>query len=229
MEEKLLPTPAKYASCPYDGKILEYYQGQFDCVYILLHPFIRPVSINIERFDPETWLTKQEILNGCEPVLWQKISEISDLNKSDIDVGLRTSIWGLNKEFANADYAETLIKIAKSEKIILPTEGKLPPLLENKIFEAIKELGHKWLWVGDEFCTERKLHWIDDLIEGEEIPCHGCIFTPDHSLLVTTHWDSHCSFLCSSKEAIESILSFHKFEGFYCTEKTEVYWGVYEI
>ena len=29
------------------------------------------------------------------------------------------------------------------------------------------------------------------------------------------------------KKAIESILSFHKFEGFYCSEKTEVYWGVY--
>ena len=34
---------------------------------------------------------------------------------------------------------------------------------------------------------------------------HGCIFTHDHSILVTTHWDSHFSFLCSSKKNIEEI------------------------
>ena len=85
MEERVLPTSAKYASCPYDGKIKE--------------------------------------------------------------------------EFANKNYAEALIKLAKSKKIILPTEGNLSPLLENTIFEAFKALGHKWLWVGDEFCTERKLHF----------------------------------------------------------------------
>ena len=86
-----------------------------------------------------------------------------------------------------------------------------------------------WLWVGDEFGTERKLHWIEDLILEDDIPGHGCVFTHDHQLLISTHWHSHCSFVCSSNAIIEKILSFDPFEGFYCTPNTEVYWGAYEI
>ena len=56
------------------------------------------------------------------------------------------------------------------------------------------------MWVADEFGTERKLTWIEDLIEKDLVPSHGCVFTHDHSLLITTHWDSHCSLLCSSKD-----------------------------
>jgi len=104
----------------------------------------------------------------------------------------------------------------------------LPPLLENRLFNAIRKLGFDWFWVGDEFGTERKLHWIIDLIEKDYIPSHGCVFKHEHSILVTTHWDSHCSFLCSSRDLIEKLLSTESFEGFYCTPKTEVYWRAYK-
>ena len=230
MADRALPKPEQYASCPDGGKILEFYKGQFDSVFILLHPFIYPKSIDIERFCPEQWPGKREIIEGCEAVSWERVLELTGLeNLSEIDVGLRTSISGLKTEIANEAYASTLCELTEKKNIIHPSEGDLSPLIENRIYEAIKSLGHGWLWVGDEFGTERKLHWIDDLIVEDEIPCHGCVFTHDHSLLVTTHWDSHCSFLCSSKEIIEKILSTDDLEGFYCTENTEVYWGVHEI
>jgi hypothetical protein len=229
MADRILPQPEKFASCPYDEKILDFYKGQFDAVFVLLHPFLYPRKINIDRFCPEYWPTKFEIIETCEKISWKRIIELTGLSSfAQIDVGLRTSILGLNREFANEDYASRLIELTEKENIIHPSAGQLPPLLENRIYEAIKVLGHEWLWVGDEFGTERKLHWIDDLIKNDEIPGHGCVFTHDHSLLVTTHWDSHCSFLCSSKEIIEKILKVEDFEGFYCTEETEVYWGAYE-
>ncbi|WP_342630607.1 DUF2711 family protein [Marinobacter alkaliphilus] len=229
MTERVLPTPEKFASCPYDEKILPFYDGQFDCVYVLLHPFFKPTNIGIERFCPSGWPSKHEIIDGCRPVSWHEVLELTGLKTlSDLDIGLRTSIGGLNKNLANKAISDKLAEL-EDQNIILPQEGELPPLLENRILNAIKELGHNWLWVGDEFGTERKLHWIDDLIEKDEIPSHGCIFTHDHGLLVTTHWDSHCSFLCSSREAIERLLSSQPFEGFYCTPETEVYWGVHEI
>ena len=230
MEDRILPTPEKFASCPYDEKILKFYEGQFDSVYILCHPFIYPKNIDIERFSPESWPSKKEIIVGCEAVSWKKILELTDLKTlAEIDIGLRTSIGGLKKKLANDSYASCLNELTEKKNIIHPTEGELPPLLENRIYDVIKSLGHKWLWVGDELGTERKLHWIDELIEKDEIPTHGCIFTHDHSLLVTTHWDSHCSLLCSSTEIIEKMLLADPFEGFFCTEQTEVYWGAYEI
>ena len=39
MKENNVLIPEIYASYPYDGKILEYYQGVFESVYIVLHPF----------------------------------------------------------------------------------------------------------------------------------------------------------------------------------------------
>ncbi|MBC3808379.1 DUF2711 family protein [Undibacterium seohonense] len=229
MTTRVLPQAEKFASCPSDGKILDFYKGQFDDVFVLLHPFVRPMDISIDRFCPEHWPTKLEILEHCEPVVWQRILEMTELTcLEQIDVGLRTSIHGLNGEKANELFASSLIELSETTNIIHPTEGQLPPLLENRIFNTIKLLGYEWLWVGDDLGTERKLHWIDDLMSSDEVPSHGCIFTPDHRLLITTHWDSHCSFLCSSKDLIEKILDVDNFEGFYCTENTEVYWGLYE-
>lgn len=229
MTDRILPIPDKYASCPYDEKILKFYEGQFDCVYVLLHPFFKPTTLPIERFCPSAWPNKHEIINDCVSISWNEILTLSGIKSlSDIDIGLRTNIGGLKKELSNKELAEKLVTL-NDQNIIHPQEGDLPPLLENRLFEAIKGLGHNWLWVGDEFGTERQLHWIDDLIEKDEIPPHGCVFTHDHSLLVATHWDSHCSFLCSSKELIEKVLSIDPFEGFYCTANTEVYWGAYAI
>jgi len=230
MTDRILLKPEQYASCPYDEKILDFYKGQFSDVFILLHPFISPKKIDLERFCPEKWPSKKEIIEGCEAVSWAKVLELTELKKlSQIDVGLRTSISSLKKEIANETYASCLNDLTKKYGIIHPSEGDLPPLVENRIYNAIKSLGHEWLWVGDEHGTERKLCWIDDLIANDEVPSHGCVFTHDHSLLVTTHWDSHCSYFCSSKSIIESVLAIEKFEGFYCSKNTEVYWGVHEI
>lgn len=230
MSKRVLPTPENFASCPYEGKILEFYEGQFESVYILLHPFIKPTTIDSELFYPKTWPSKKEIIEGCEKVSWHHVLQLTGLETlSDIDIGLRTNILGLKEAKSNQEYADILNKLTKKKDIIQPPEGDLPPLLENRIYSALKHIGYQWLWVGDEFCTERKLHWIDDLMEEDEIPPHGCVFTHDHHILAATHWDSHCSFLCSSKQTIHKILEFDDFEGFYCTPKTEVYWGLYEI
>lgn len=230
MIDRVLPPPEKFASCPSDEKILAFYEGQFEAVYVLLHPFLKPDNLDLARFTPNNWPTKLEIIDGCSSMSWNEVLKLAGLQSiSDIDVGLRTSIGGIKKKLSNEEFSNKLIALTNELNIINPSEGDLPPLLENRVFNAIKQLGYNWLWLGDEFATERKLHWIDDLVENDELLSHGCVFTHDHSLLVTTHWDSHCSFLCSSKETIRKILASEEFEGFYCTPKTEVYWGAYEI
>ena len=46
MTNKVLPTPEKFASCPYDEKILPFYEGQFESVYVMFHPFLKPTSLD---------------------------------------------------------------------------------------------------------------------------------------------------------------------------------------
>jgi len=69
---------------------------------------------------------------------------------------------------------------------------------------------------------------IEDLILRDTFYLHNHYFTKDNKILITTHWDSHCSYLCSSREIVNRIVTETNLEGFYCTSKTEVYWGLYE-
>ncbi len=222
------PAP-KHASCPYDGPILEYYSGQFESVYVLLHPFARPTTINRGLFTDTTWPTKSELLDGCEVVTWEEMLFISDFNSiAELDVGLRTCILSLKEKKARPDLAERLFTVIEDSGLLFPDEGELSPFLENRLLHVLQNLGYESVWLGDEFGTEKTLRPINELYQTEEVPCHGCLFTPDHSILVTTHWDSHCSLMCSSRDTIQEALRIDPFEGFFCTETTQVFWGLHD-
>ncbi len=228
MTKRILPTPEVFATCPVDGKILEYYTGTFEVVYVLLHPFIRPVSIQKEQFRPETYPSRSSIVRNCVPVSWAEIAKRAGLpSLAAVDIGLRTMIRGLKTELENREYADRIGSLYESDGILPSPEGFFSDLLHDRVLESIQALGNEWVWIGDEFCTERKLHWIDDLKAQDSGPTRGrCnVFTPDKSLLWTTHWDSHFSFLCSSQHNLNAIQSVCHFEGFFCSPTTEVYWS----
>jgi hypothetical protein len=227
--DRVLPKPERFASCPDDGRILEYYHQQFESVYVLLHPSLKPLTIALERFCSDDRPGDNEILEGVTPVTWSEIISQSQFeNIQQIDIALRASISGIKSELMRQDLSEILDKYNEENRTLSPEEGDLSLFILYRLLKAVKRTGVNYLWVGDEFATERKLTFIED-ITGEEIPYHGCLFTHDHTLLVTTHWDCHCSFLCSSRKTIDEILAHDKFEGFFCTEKTHVFWGLHDI
>jgi uncharacterized protein DUF2711 len=228
MAERILPTPDVFATCPNEGKILEY-TGTFEAAYIQLHPFIKAVRINPDEFRPTTYSSRSTVVETCAPVSWADVILKAQLPSiAAVDIGLRTRIRGLKAEFSNQEFGDKIEALVESDQIIPPTEGCFSDLLHDRTLSAIQSLGYEWVWVGDEFGTERKLHWIEDLKnkESKVTTGHGNIFTPDKALLWTTHWDSHFSLLCSSKRNLDEINEAYKFEGFFCTSITEVYWSV---
>lgn len=229
MTDRVMPTPDIYASCPSDGPVLEYYGGVFDAVYVLLSPFIQPVGIPLDRFSPNTYPERKELCAGCNPIAWESVRVASGLpSLAALDVALRTQISGLKAEFARRDYADLLDRTLKEIGVIPPAQGEHSDLLHDTVLGIFQALGHSWVWVGDEFCTERKLHWIEDL-KGSDKPVisgHCNVFAPDKSLLWTVHWDSYFSFLCSDRAALDSAAIASKLEGFFCERDTEVYWSV---
>ncbi len=229
MAERILPPPDAFATCPTDGKVLEYYAGAFEAVFVLLHPFIKTVSIGKERFVPSAYPGRSEIVSHCVPVSWAEVASKAGLPSiAAVDIGLRTLILGLKAEYSNQEYADKIESLAESDQILPAPEGCLSDLLHDKVLQAIRRLGYEWVWVGDEFGTERKLYWIEDL-EGQDAKAaagHCNVFTPDKGLLWTTHWDSHFSLLCSSQRNLATIQDANQFEGFFCTPSTEVYWSV---
>ena len=208
---------------------MDYYAGVFESVYVLLHPFIKPVSIGREQFKPGTYPSRRSIVADCLQVSWEEIASKTGLPSiAAVDVGLRTMILGLRAERANQNYARKIISLAESDDILPPPEGCFSDLLHDKILSYIQEIGHEWVWVGDEFGTERKLYWIEDLKSQNPGPTvgHCNVFTADKGVLWTTHWDSHFSFLCSSARNLATVQDRYAFEGFLCTPHTDVYWSV---
>lgn len=230
MSDNDVLTAEIYVSYPYDGKILDYYQGYFESVYVILHPFYRSETLNLSVFNAENWPNDDMLRQHCEMILWQEVLDHTQLEDiSQIDIGLRTLIGGLKKKFENKNYAEKLENLFSQTGILYPdATGFISPFLENPLLDAIKKLGYEFLLTVDEHGINqpKKMH-INDLIANDLLDV--CNYTEDHQLLFATHWDSHCTFLCASKKIIDQILSIHPFEGFFCTPNTEVYWGLHDI
>lgn len=229
MVDRIMPKPDIFAACPNEGKVLAYYSGTFDAVYVMLSPFIEPISISPSLFCPETYPDRSSIVANCHAVPWRRVMSLTGLPTiSAIDIGLRTRILGLKEEICNQEYAKAIDAMMDSMNILPPPEGIHSDLLHDKVLGLFQEFGHDWVWIGDEFCSERKLHWIDDLKNQKNTivrgPCN--VFSPDKSMLWTVHWDSHFSFLCSSREKLQRINISERLEGFYCSPETEVYWSV---
>ena len=217
-------------SCPHDGDILDYYKGCFESVYVLLHPFISSSTIDFKTRTPETWPRKKEMISECEEVSWKEVMKLAGFNSlSEIDVGLRTSIGGLKKDFSNDDFSERIQRLFDEKGISQDTEGDLQELLANRLFGALRDAGCTKLWVSNEFGDEKFFYSIDDIVTGDMLPPSANVYDEANSFLITTHWDSHCSFLCGSEEFLKNILKIEPFEGFFCTPKTKVYWGLHEV
>lgn len=212
-----------------DGKVLAYYEGTFDSVYVLLHPFIRPIAISKELFNPSTYPERTSIVEGCKAVCWSEILDCLGLpSLAAVDVGLRTQIGGLKASVANDKFASAIDSLYDIHGVVPPDEGRFSDLLHDLVLQGFQNAGYQWVWVGDEMGTERKLHWIDDLKGSNQVITGGhCnVFSPDKKILWATHWDSHFSFLCGSHEILETLVQQMNFEGFFCDTNTEVYWSV---
>lgn len=222
---RVLPAPDTYATCPNEGTLLDYYAGVFDAVYIALNPFVRQSRPAPEGMAGDWRPTDAELLRHFEPVTWMEVMKLSSLPTLEaVDIGLGTQILGLSEANRNVAYASTLATLYPT---IEPTcEGVPSPFLYAPVLGIFKELGHDWVWGGDAMCTERKLYWIDDLIADPASSAHIHFFSPDKSLLWATHWDSHCTFLCGPRRALERVGVTERLEGFFCTPATQVYWSL---
>ena len=99
----------RFASYPYDGRILEYYAGVFEVVYVMLHPFVRPSSLSREQLFQPYSLSWMEIVAGCKPVRWEEARVAAGLPSiASVGVALLTGIRALSAPYRNDTYEAQL-------------------------------------------------------------------------------------------------------------------------
>ncbi|WP_243614737.1 DUF2711 family protein [Shimia aestuarii] len=199
------------------------YDGHFSNARIVLHPFLRPNSISVDQFRPETYPTKFQIVNDCQPVSWMEVVEQSDFdNIGQLDVALRCSISGIVKSKHREDLVELLQETTEKLSLVQPSEGEIAPHVELEVWKRLKKAGIHKVKVADEFGDLIEVHTIDGLFEKDCIPLHGIIFNENLDFHIASHWDSHCTFI-----AFKTQIDFSRLESFECNERTQVYWGLY--
>ncbi|MDM0039671.1 DUF2711 family protein [Variovorax sp. J22G21] len=230
MNKRVSPDPDRYAVCPMDGPVLAFYEGEFEAAYVLLNPFLRPKSTTFEvTASALDGMSVDELCRAFEAVRWSEVRDLCGFPSiASIDVALRTMIGGLGKEHADKELADVLANSLKRHGLLPPVEGMFPALVQEPLLSFVQSLEQDWLWVGDEFCTERKLCWIDDLklATANMTLVRGSVFTPDKAALWTVHWDSHFTLFCSSSLNVQRLARHPVLEGFVCAPETEIYWSV---
>ncbi|WP_299656813.1 DUF2711 family protein [uncultured Jannaschia sp.] len=213
-----------FIQTPNSGRILDAYYKHFSSVWVVLSPFLKPQKLSFERFCPETYPTRNEILADCKPVTWAEIlDEGSFETLSDIDIALRSHVYGLTQP--SQCLKDQLINMIEGKKLIPPDKGSFAPHNEQIFLLRLKDLGRSHVLVFNEFGEQTNYKAIDDMLAEDSIPPHGVISTEDGSILVGSHWDSCCSFLCTQEHDDQ----FGELEKFLCSRMTEVYWGLHPI
>ncbi|WP_256012244.1 DUF2711 family protein [Desertivirga xinjiangensis] len=202
-----------------DHAILEFYRGYFDTVYIALSPF-QQVTTGQTHLKYVSW---EEVI---------RLTGFSDINQ--LDVALRSAIYGLNDTRKNDYDANHLKAVCDANNLLIPGEGYFQDSIKDEMLLSLQEQGHHYMFVGDEHGLERKAVFIQDMIDGTatvelEYAGHENWYTTKHEILYTTHWDSFYTLLCSNRQTVDSILENHRFEGFYCDDKTTIYWSLGDI
>lgn len=215
---------------PANVPILDFYETSFDEVFVSLNPFIKINSTSKLKYS--TWFdflepTKKEILENCDRLLWKDFQSLSQIaSKSDLDIALRTSIGGLVEKFQKKELVDSMIKVFEEKNIILPEDGKISIFSDDDILKALRKLGHEKICIGCKFGSTEKEVLIDKILNDEVEIGDSNLFTIDRKVLITFHWDSHQTYICSNKETVDFIRKNANLEGFYCDEKTEIYWSL---
>ena len=218
----------KNITCPQAGNILNHYKGYFDSVYIILNPFFYLNSIKDDRLNFDDFPDKSEILEKCNPISWREIKNKLGIDDNlDLDFALRN--YFQKKEHSNPEMkvAKNLRRLLDEERIMPPEAGETSSFVEDKSLRTFHKLGYKKLYISDEFVTEQKLYDTKCLFDNDLIHVSGSLYPEDHKFLLTTNWENHCSYLCSSRSFIDEVLTMTDLEGFYAKDETEV-WKEFE-
>lgn len=219
-------------TCPAEGdKILAYYRGYYESVFIIFHPFIKPkegFEFDYENDYPE----KKSIVENFDVVTWLEMSKecgFDDLSR--IDIALRNWIGGLDVKHQNPVDVERLKSVCKQFKIIEPSEGRFSEFRIDEMISSIKNLGYDQIFFGDEWGERKEALSVADIEFKKDFDSSidfipNNMYTEDKKLLYTVHWDSHFTLLCSDLETVKSIVDKWQFEGFYANNETEIYWSV---
>ncbi len=211
--------------CPdYGEKILKHFSDQHEAAYIILIPFLKFNEHDKKYFESIDWeIDRKIILNKTNPVTWKKIIELGQfIDIKQLNYALLSSISAINNE--DEELSKRLIDFLEKHHYFGPPEGTFSDYSLNDIINVFKDENYESIILADEWYDEITEIRIKDLNIDVYNYEHVNIHSPDEKILFTVHWDSFFIIFAGPKDVISNYVEKYSFEGFWCTENTEILW-----
>lgn len=221
---------------PYSIPLIQAYDGLFDSVFVLLHPFIRmpqALSWAATKHYPED----DQILASGTRFSWAQVAEQTGLRScSQINQALLTSIGALDDYLCDYPARDTLQRFLETSPIWMPTEGRFELLLLPNILDVFRAARFNELIFVAEFpqadprtdpVRSVPLAGLQD--NSIQFPTRGTLVAPDASFLFTVDWDSFFTLFYGPRAFLDQITRKLGMEGFFAGPITEHAWFNYTM
>lgn len=229
--------PEQFTYPPLSEPLLEAYGGLFECVFAVLHPFVR-VPAELAWSATHQYPGDAEIAAHGAKVPWAEVAAHTGLKScARVNQALLTSIGSLSDHVADPAGRDELQRFLESQPIWMPTEGRFEPLLQPDFLHVFAEAGAEELIFVPEFPASEPVVRLSiaglrdgaiPLPEGP-FPARGTLLAPDHSLLFTVDWDSFFTLFYGARSFVERVAVALNLEGFFATANTEHAWYNYSF
>lgn len=211
---------------------MEAYGGAFECVFVVLHPFVR-VPAELAWSATHQYPRDAEIRARGEKFAWTEVAARTSLKScARINHALLTSIGSLTDHLADPAGRDELKDFLASQPIWMPVEGRFEPLLQPDFLHVFAEAGAEELIFVPEFPNSDPVVRLPvaGLRSGAiPFPGRGTLLAPDHSFLFTVDWDSFFTLFYGARAFVARVAAGLNLEGFFATANTEHAWFNYSF
>jgi Protein of unknown function (DUF2711) len=217
---------------PYDEPLLSAYDGQFESVYVVLHPFVC-VPDELSWKATKKYPSDEQILNSGAKCTWAHVAAETGLGTcAKLNQALLTSIGSINDDLCDYAACDALKSFLESSSVWMPGEGRFEPLLQTDFLNVFEAAGRGELISVPEFPNVdpvQRLNVSRLKSREETIPNRGSMTALDSSFLLTVDWDSFFTLFYGPREFLTKVVHRHNLEGFFATPTTEHSWFNYSF
>lgn len=216
----------------YETPLLEAYGGQFESVFVILHPFIR-VSEALSWTALQRYPDDEQILAEGKKCPWSEVAKLARISSyARMNQALLTSIGSLDDYLADYAGRDAMANIVKTQPAWMPAEGRFEPLLQRDFLAAFEAAGVDELIFVPEFPNSDPVVrlTVDELKSAAiPFPTRGTLLAPDQSFLFTVDWDSFFTLFYGPRAFVEQQVRRFGLEGFFATANTDHAWFNYSF
>jgi len=230
--------PEQFTYPSYTELLAEAFGGRFECVFIVLHPFVR-VPQEFAWSAAQRYPSDAVILAKGAKYPWAEVAAQTGLQScARVNQALLTSIGSLADHLADPAGRDTLRQFLESQPVWMPVEGRFEPLLQADFLKAFAAASARELIFVPEFpqsdpvvrLTLKELANRSDSGSGSiPFPTRGTLLAPDASFLFTVDWDSFFTLFYGPRSFVTRIAAELNLEGFFATPNTEHAWFNYSF